>query len=203
MCMYCAIICVKRIKEICTLFFLVYAYTIFGKINNFVKMYCSRNGNSQGSRGEIFHYTLFFTFWLLNHKNALFTQEQTILKLLKTLSPSSTAPYSHSKINPLETWLWSCYTRPVRILGRAQTLSSVTAKALYDPGSTHPPYYSSNIPLHTIYLQSRFTTHYFPSSHLTWDEVPITNPHLESPELITHLWLLLCYPPRVTDPWTL
>lgn len=63
------------------------------------------------------------------------------------LYPFSTAPYSHSKINPPDTRLWSCYTLPVRILGRAQTLSSVTAKALYDPGSTHPPYYSSNIPL--------------------------------------------------------
>lgn len=43
--MYYAIICVKRIKEIRTFFFLVYAYTVFGRINNFVKMYCSRNGN--------------------------------------------------------------------------------------------------------------------------------------------------------------
>ena len=168
-------------------------------------MYCSRNGNWQGSRieGKYFIICCFvlFDFWTIRMHYLL--KKQTILKLLKMLSPSSTAPYSHSKINPPDTQLWSCYTLPDRILGRAQTLSSVTATALYVPGSTHPPYYSSNIPLHTVYLQSRFTTHYFPSSHPTWDEAPITNPHLESPELITHFWLLLCYPPRVTDPWTL
>ena len=138
---------------------------------------------------------LFHTFWLLNYKNALFTQKTDNIKTFKNV-----ILFLHC---PLLTQLWSCYTLPDRILGRAQTLSSVTATALYDPGSTHPPYYSSNIPLHTIYLQSRFTTHYFPSSHSTWDEAPITNPHLESPDLITHLWLLLCYPPRVTEPWTL
>ena len=109
----------------------------------------TRNGNWQGSRIEgkyfIIHCFIRFYFWTIRMHYLL--KKSTLLKLLKTLSPSSTAPYSHSKINPPDTQLWSCYTRPVRILGRAQTLSSVTAKALYDPGSTHPPYYSSNIPL--------------------------------------------------------